>query len=237
MILSLLMLFSSLTAHADPAGDAWLRKIDKTARVVDAHLILDLTVTDTRGRQKPRTVEIWQKGDDRRLVRLIAPPRLAGIGLLASPGNALHLYLPQYPPARRVIESKRADAFMGTDFAIEDLSRMTFSDDYTASVAEQIGRETHLVLTSKVSASDPALHVWVDSSAVVRKIEHTDSSGLVSRRLILDDVRTIQGTPIPHYMKVTDLARNRVTEARIQRITIGTNVEDELFSVSQLERQ
>ena len=107
----------------------------------------------------------------------------------------------------------------------------------TASIAEQIGKETHLVLTSKKDASDPALHLWVDSSAVVRKIEHIDSSGLPSRRLILDDVRTINGTPIPHYMKVTDLARNRVTEARIKRIHIGINVDDALFSVSQLERQ
>ena len=231
------ILFCGLSAHADPAGDAWLRKIDNTARVTDAHLILDLTVTDARGRQKPRTIEIWQKGDDKRLVRLIAPARLAGIGLLASPGDALHLYLPQYPPARRGVGSKRADTFMGTDFAIEDLSRMTFADDYTASIAEQIGRETHLVLTSKKNASEPALHLWIDSSAVVRKIEHIDSSGQPSRRPILDDVRTINGTPIPHYMKVTDIDRNRVTEARIKRIRIGTNVDDALFSVSQLERQ
>ena len=165
----LLMLAATLMAHADPAGDAWLVKIDRTARVIDAHLVMDLTVTDARGRQKPRTIEIWQKGDDRRLVQMIAPPRLAGIGLLASPGDSLHVYLPEYPPARRVVGSKRADAFMGTDFAIEDLSRMTFSDDYTASVAEQTGKETHLVLTSKKDESEPALHLWVDSSAVVRK--------------------------------------------------------------------
>ena len=237
MTMPLLMLAASLVAHADPAGDAWLARIDRTARVIDAHLIMDLTVTDSRGRQKPRTIEIWQKGDDRRLVQMVPPPRLAGIGLLASPGDALHVYLPEYPRARRVVGSKRADAFMGTDFAIEDLSRMTFSDDYSASVAEQTGKETHLVLTSKKDETEPALHLWVDSSAVVRKIEHTDSSGSASRRLILDDVRTIQGTQIPHYMKVTDLARNRVTEARIQRIRIGVNVDDSLFSVSQLERQ
>lgn len=237
MILSFFILAASLVAHADSDGDAWLQKIDRTARVIDAHIVMDLTVTDARGREKPRTIEIWQKGDEKRLVRMVDPPRLRGIGLLANTGDTLHLYLPQYPPARRVVGSKRSDAFMGTDFAIEDLSRMTFGDDYTATIAEQVGRETHLVLTSKTDATEPALHLWVDSSAVVRKIEHIDSNGMASRRLILDDVRTIQGTPVPHYMKVTDLARNRATEARIRGIKIGINVDDSLFSVSQLERQ
>ncbi len=236
LFMTMLLFIGTLPTWADPNGDAWLAKIDRTARVSAAHLILDVTVTDARGKQKPRTIEIWQKGDEQRLVRMIAPARLAGIGLLASPGGTLHLFLPNYPPARRVVGSKRSDAFMGTDFAIEDLSRMTFADDYTATVAEQIGRETHLVLTSKKDIKEPAFHVWVDSSAVVRKIEHINSSGQTNRRLVLDDVRTIRGTPIPHYMRVNDLARNRTTEARIRRIQIGIDVDDDMFSVAQLER-
>ena len=123
MLTSVLFLIS--VAAADEAGDTWLTRIDKTARVDDAHLVLDVEVTDAKGRTNPRTIEIWQKGDERRLVRMVAPARLAGIGLLVSPGEKTHLYLPQYPPARLVVGSKRADAFMGTDFAIEDLSRLT----------------------------------------------------------------------------------------------------------------
>ena len=232
----LLALAVTLVAHATPTADAWLARIDQTARVSDAHLTLDVTVTDARGRTNPRTIEIWQKGDDRRLVRMMAPARLAGIGLLASPGDTLHLFLPQYPPARRVVGSKRADAFMGTDFAIEDLSRMTFGDAYTAAVKEQTAERTHLVLTATADVDEPPLHVWVDESNVVRKIEHTNNTGEPIRRLILDDIRTIKGTPIPHYMKVTDLGRNRVTEAHITAIEVGAGLDDALFSVSQLER-
>jgi outer membrane lipoprotein-sorting protein len=231
-----MILVASLCAHAATTGDEWLTRIDDTARVSDAHLTLEVTVTDARGRTKPRTIEIWQKGDNRRLVRLTAPARLAGIGLLASPGDTLHLFIPQYPPARRVVGSKRADALMGTDFAIEDLSRMTFADDYTATVKESSVEQTHLILKSSTDPDEPALHVWVDKAAVVRKIEHMDSSGAPTRRLILDDIRTVNGTPLPHHMKVTDLSRNRVTEAHIKQIEIGTGFDDVLFSVSQLER-
>ena len=236
MIGPITILIASLAAHAAPTGNEWLARIDDTARVADAHLTLEVTVTDARGRTKPRTIEIWQKGDERRLVRITAPARLAGTGLLASPGDTLHLFLPQYPPARRIVGSKRADSLMGTDFAIDDLSRMTFGNDFTASLRDHSNGQTHLVLLSKADSKEPALHVWVDKDAVVRKIEHTDSSGAPIRRLILDDIRTINGTPLPHHMKVTDLSRNRVTEAHITQIEIGTGLDDVLFSVSQLER-
>ena len=118
-----------------------------------------MNVTDARGRTHPRTIEIWQKGDDRRLVRMIAPARLSGIGLLVSPGETTHLFLPQYPPARRVVGSKRADAFMGTDFAVEDLSRLTYGDTYSASVVDSSGGLTHLKLQHKTDKDTPPTHL------------------------------------------------------------------------------
>ena len=109
----MLTLFLTLIplATADAAGDEWLARVDETARVEDAHLLLDVTVTDAKGRKSPRTIEIWQKGDDRRLVRMVAPARLAGIGLLVSPGERTHLYLPQYPPASSWAPSARTHSW------------------------------------------------------------------------------------------------------------------------------
>ena len=222
---------------ADAAGDAWLKRIDETARVDDAHVVLEVEVTDARGRTNPRTIDIWQKGDDQRLVRMIAPARLVGIGLLVTPGDTLHLFLPQYPPARRVVGSKRADAFMGTDFAVEDLSRMSYSGKYEAQVDGQNDGRTKLVLTPTSKHNENPIHIWADEQAVVREIQHFDGKGTPIRRLILDDIRVVKGSPIAHTMTVTDQVRNRKTTAKIKTIEIGIDLQDTLFSVTQLERR
>ncbi|MGB0639847.1 MAG: outer membrane lipoprotein-sorting protein [Myxococcota bacterium] len=235
MLFIILALISS--GLADTNGNQWLARIDATAQVVDAHVVLDVEVTDARGRTNPRTIEIWQKGDDQRLVRMIAPARLHGIGLLVTPGDTLHLFLPQYPPARRVVGSKRADAFMGTDFAVEDLSRMSYSGQYDAEVSHQKGDLTQLVLTPTSDSNETPIHIWVDEDNVVREIQHFDSKDNPIRRLVLEDIRKISGTPIAHTMTVTDQVRNRKTTAQVRTIEIGIELQDSLFSVTQLERR
>jgi outer membrane lipoprotein-sorting protein len=235
MLTSVLFLIS--VAAADEAGDTWLARIDKTARVDDAHLVLDVEVTDAKGRTNPRTIEIWQKGDERRLVRMVAPARLAGIGLLVSPGEKTHLYLPQYPPARLVVGSKRADAFMGTDFAIEDLSRLTYADTYNATVSGSEDGLTKLVLTHKTDKKATPTHLWVDDEAIVRRVAHLDAKGKTKRALEMADVREVENAKLPHHIRVTDTKRGRVTEARIQQISVGSGIDDAMFSVTQLERR
>jgi len=237
MVVAILFSVFLHLAHADDTGNSWLKRIDTTARVEDAHLLLEVNVTDARGRTHPRTIEIWQKGDERRLVRMIAPARLAGIGLLVGPGETTHLFLPQYPPARRVVGSKRADAFMGTDFAIEDLSRLTYSGTYSASIEGTQDTLTHLKLVHKADKSVPPTHLWVDNDAVIRRVEHMDKSGTPKRTLEMSDVRKVGQAKIPHQIRVTDTKRNRITKAQIIQIDVGSGIDDAIFSVTQLERQ
>jgi hypothetical protein len=223
-------------AYADADGDAWLQRIDATARMEDAHVELDVKVTDARGRTSQRSIEIWQKGDEKRLVRMTAPSRLAGIGLLASPGEKLHMFLPNYPPARRIVGSRRSDAFVGTDFAIEDLSRMRYAGTYSAQVIKSEGDLTQLKLTNNRDAKEPATHLWVDADAVVRTVEHLNPGGNVARRLQLSDIRPVGRARLAHLIEVTDLKRNRVTSATIVRIDTEHEIDDAIFSVTNLER-
>ena len=217
-------------------GSTWPHRIDTAARVSDAHLVLDVKVTDAKGREGERTIEVWQKGDEHRLVRMVAPARLRGVGLLAGPDHSLHLFLPQYPPARRVVGNKRADAFMGTDFAVEDLSRMTYSADYSASVVGVEDGLTHLQLTPYATTGEQTVELWVGDDAVVRRIRHTDARGRASRQLDLSDVRPEGDVLLAHKMVVVDLLRDRRTEATVREVTLDQALSDELFTVTNLER-
>ena len=235
---ALIGFFAFLLAAANAApqtGAEWLTHIDEVARVGDAHMVLELTVTDSRGEQAGRTIEIWQKGDDRRLVRMVEPTRLKGVGLLVTHGDALHLFLPQYPPARRVVGNKRADAFMGTDFAVDDLARIGFADDYDAEIVGQEDGLTRLSLTPRVDTGDAAVEIWVGEDGVIRRLDHINKRGEVTRRLTMDDVRNSGETPLAHRMEVVDLKRSRSTVAILKSAELDQGLSDELFTVSALE--
>jgi hypothetical protein len=225
-------------ARADTEGETWLQRIDAAAQVDNAHLILDVTVTDKQGHTAPRTLEIWQKGTAHRLVRLKAPARLTGVGLLVRPGDSLHLFLPAYPPARRIVGSKRSDAFMGTDFAMEDLSQMTWADRYEAVVVGKDDTLTHLKLVPTTDTGDSAVHLWVGpgAEATVRRIEHINKKGVLSRRLTMEEIRPVGGVPMAHRIKVEDLIRIRTTEAAIRTVEVDEGVGDHIFTVTSLEQ-
>ena len=236
---AMFLLFSTLCAPAmaDEAGTAWLRKIDAASQVSDAHLTLELTVTDARGVSSKRKIEIWQKGTEQRLVRMVEPARLKGVGLLVGANDTLHLFLPSYPPSRRVRASKRSDAFMGTDFAIEDLSRMTFSERFDAVVASAQADLSELTLTPRDPQEDDAITLWVASAGVpnVHRIEHLDASGTAVRRLTMSDFRSINGTTFAHTLKVEDLRKEQVTNGRVTQVEVGTGLADRIFTVNHLE--
>ena len=232
---ALCLLAASTAAAAPQTGAAWLAHIDEVARVDDAHMVLELTVTDSRGEQAGRTIEIWQKGEEKRLVRMAEPTRLKGVGLLVTHGDALHLFLPQYPPARRVVGNKRADAFMGTDFAVDDLARIGFADDYDAEIVGVEEELTRLRLTPRQDTGDAAVDIWVGDDGVIRRLDHIDKRGEVTRRLTMSDVRPEGQTPLAHRMEVVDLKRSRSTVAVLRDAELNQGLSDELFTVSALE--
>jgi len=239
ILLAVATLLGGGLAHADEAGDAWLARIDAAAHVEQAHLVLDVEVTDKRGQTAPRTLAVWQQGDDARLVRLLAPTRLQGTSLLVDGDDTVHLFLPAYPPARRVVGSKRQDSFMGTDFAVEDLARLTYSGRYDCTVvAEAEGPDglTELALVPHERSKVAQLALWVDGKSVVRKVEHRDAEDKVMRRLTMDDVRAVDGVHLAHKLQVEDLARGRKTVAILREADLASPLSAELFTVTNLER-
>lgn len=230
-----LLLCASLWAGTPADGAGWLSFIDEVAHVNDAHMVLELTVTDPRGEEAQRTIEIWQRGDEQRLVRMVAPTRLEGIGLLVTHGDTLHLYLPQFPPARRVVGSNRADAFMGTDFAVDDLARISYSDDYTAEVVGVEEGLTRLRLTPKVATGSASVEAWVGEDGVIRRLDHFNKRDEVIRRITMEDIRPEGDVLLAHRMEVRDLKRNRQTVAFLKGTEINGGLSETLFSVSELE--
>lgn len=220
-------------ALADDASDLLERVDAASQRGDDIHLALTIQTTDRRGQQVTRAMTIWQKGDDKRLIRFEKPERLAGISLLVPDGDTVYLFLPAYAKTRRIVGKARGDAFVGTDFAMEDLSRLSWSSEY---VAEKTS-DNVLQLTPAPGATptSPRVDLVVrPEDALPTTIEHFDMHGAVVRRILFSDYRDVEGRAVAHTILVTDLAHDRSTQATVTAVTFDQGLTDDHFRVDAL---
>ncbi len=219
-------------------GDDLLAQVDAAqAAAADGHVVMDVQVVDKRGNTADRTLEIWQKGGEKRLVRYTAPARLAGTALLVPDADTIYLYMPAYGRAKRVVGERQDDAFLGTDFSVEDLARLSWGGDFTAEVT---GREADLValhLTPRDPDEEDPVNLWVRTSDhLVARIEVLDDQGTAIRRLALSDFRQVGSRQLAHTFVVEDLADGGTTTATVTRAETDLGLDDELFTVTSLSR-
>lgn len=232
----MMSLLCSLALAGD--GDDLLARVDAAqASAADGHVVMDIQVVDHRGNTAERTLEIWQKGGEQRLVRYTAPARLAGTALLVPDGETVYLYMPAYGRARRVVGERRDDAFLGTDFSVEDLARLTWAGDFTAAIT---GREDGLValhLTPRDPASEDPVNLWVRTADhLATRIEVLDSDGAAIRRLEMSDFRQVGPRTLAHRFVVHDLTDGGTTTATVTLAETDLGLDDERFTVTSLTR-
>lgn len=244
LMFALLLGLPPIVAQSEPPAavadqDAsWLDRVDRANNQGnDAHLSLALTVVDERGNQVERGLEIWQQGDDQRRVEITSPPRLAGVTLLIPDGETIYLYLPAYGRPKRVTGDQRSDAFLGTDFSIEELSALTWAPEYTAVLEQDEGAQVRLALTPRT----PSNHAHASARMWVRKtddlparIEYLNAAGEPTRRLTLSGFAQAGGRPLAHQLKVEDLVKGTRTEAVVQSAVFDAGVEPALFNPALL---
>jgi hypothetical protein len=235
-----ILAFCSL-AHATPeTGSQWLSEMDRAGSPFsDAQLRLEVSVEKGNGKTVQRSLEVWQRGQKERKVRMTAPARLAGVTLLVVEDGSIYSYLPAYRRSRRVVGDQRGDAFMGTDFSMEDLSRLGFAEEFTAEVVSSTATQTELLLTALDSSAHryPKLRIQADNQTFLPTlIEHLDEAGIAHRRLILDDVRPVNGHPFAFRIQLEDLDRKRHCTAIVQQIQVDQGLDDRHFQVSELNR-
>lgn len=227
--------FLAALAWAGPADDLLAAVDTASNQGADAHLVLKIDTTETSGAPASRTLEMWQKGTEQRLVKFTEPARLAGIALLVPDGDTVYLYLPSYGRVRRIVGEAQGDAFMGTDFAMEDLARLSWADEWTPELIEP----DHLRLTPKEGAdtSSAKVELWVrPDDRLPAKVEHYDAAGTLVRRIAFDDVRPVDGRPLAHAIVVEDVAKGRTTRASVETAAFDRGIDDSLFSVQSLGR-
>lgn len=97
--------------------------------------VMEMTITDSRGRTRNRSMKMWSQTDDKNSSSLIVfsdPGNVSGTAFLTIRENgdsSQKLYLPSVGRVQTITSGERGDRFMGSDFTYEDLGDQQ-ADDY-----------------------------------------------------------------------------------------------------------
>ncbi|MFQ6047237.1 MAG: outer membrane lipoprotein-sorting protein, partial [Gemmatimonadales bacterium] len=161
---ALLALLAAMPATGQDG--AWvLERVDSTLNAPKDVVVTErMTLIDAEGREKVRTMRMYQKGPERRLVKFMAPADVRDVGFLRLADDQMYLYLPAFRRVRRIASSIKNEAFMGTDLSYEDLSRTRFGDDFRVVNATPAERGHELTL-------EPLSDADVSYSRIVMQVQ------------------------------------------------------------------
>ena len=220
----------SLNVNAQSA-DQILGKADSVLNAAnDAKVTSTMTITDKGGAKRERTLELYQKGNDKRLVRFLTPADQKGIAFLSLPGDNQFLYLPAFGKVRRIASHVKNTKFAGTDYSYEDLE---------ASLKSKNASEYVLTLKPKKGTKSDygqlEITIKADSYYPVR-VEFFSKKGVAVKRLTVKEIGKYNGVLMPKDSEMADLQSGSTTRTVLQGVEVNKGLKDEVFTERNLAR-
>lgn len=240
-LVSVIALSVGSHAAAAPDADAILKRMFENYRAKTSQTTVAMTIHRPAWERK-LSMSAWTRGEDDALVRFTAPAKDAGNATLKL-GVETWVFNPRLNQVVKLPASMMSQAWMGSDFSYNDLSRSTeVLNQYTHRLVATGTVGGHTVWTIESTPKPGAPVVWGKVTAVVRDdyvmTEETffDQDMKPVRSLHADAVGNLGGRAYPVTMTMTPLAqpgqwtRIETTEGRF-----NVAEPDYLFTLSNLQ--
>jgi outer membrane lipoprotein-sorting protein len=240
----ILVLFTAnAMAAAMPKVEDVVRRLDDLYRTSASSGHVEM-IAKTETQTRHLKMRIWSKGRDKSLIIIDEPPREAGTETLKV-GNNLWNYLPKISRTIRIPPSMMLSSWMGTDFTNDDLVKDTsYERDFDTRI---IGRSTDPAggWQGVMDVRPGVVGRWQKIEWVVNEegtlpvvARYFDRKGRLARTMRFTDVRMMGGRRIPTRMVLETVDQpGHLTELRYLDMKFDVKLSDNLFSLSQLERQ
>ncbi len=220
-----------------------LDKVDDLFRSKSSKGLATMTVTTTHWKRS-LSLEMWSKGKDKSLVRVLAPKKEKGTTTLRS-GNDIWNYLPKVKRVIKLPSSMMAASWMGSHFTNDDLvkeSRM--ADDYTFEITFSGESEGQEIVEVTCHPKPEAAVVW--GKVIVRAlskeylplfIKYFDEDLQLARTMTFSEVAQLGGRTIPSLViMVPEDKPKESTVIHYKQMDFDIDLKDGFFSLRTLQR-
>ncbi|MEO0122830.1 MAG: outer membrane lipoprotein-sorting protein [candidate division WOR-3 bacterium] len=234
----LLAATQTIAAEESLNANGVLKKVDEVLMAPkDLSALMKINIINKNGDVKNREVQMYQKGDNKRLVKVLAPADQKGIGFLSLPDDVIYVYLPAYKKTRRIAAHVKNQKFVGTDFTYEDLEAKKYSEKWQPEGLKNDGVFYLLELSPKPGhISEYArvnLYVRKDDYFPV-KSEFFNKKGEMIKKMEILKTEIIKGYIIPKNYLMQDIRSGNRTEMVMEEIKVDTGLKDDIFTERNL---
>ncbi len=221
------------TALMRAAYDNWRAKTSKATVTMVIH---------RPSWERSSTMEGWTQGDDLSLVRFTAPAKDKGNATLIKSGQAW-VFNPKVNQVVKIPSSTMAQAWMGSDFSYNDLSKTTeLLNQYTSTIINTSTSGGHTVYTIEAVPKSGAPVVWGKQEVKVRDdgifLQQTffDQDMKVVRTMTVDKIGTIGGRLYPLVITMTPADKsNQWTRITTTEAQFDISLPSYTFTTSNLQ--
>ncbi len=226
-----------VNASAPLTGNEVLQKIDSQQLTKDKTSVAVMKLIDSSGTTVERTLKMYMKGANDKLIRFLSPADIKGTAFLSRGSENMWLYLPALSRVRRIAGYASHGDFMGSDFNYRDLSSSGLAEDFNAAIDSYKDHEYALTLTPKKSGSAYSkVKLWVkDDTFVPLKIEFYDPSGKLLKILTNTEMKEINGKWFPMSMEMRNVQENHTTYIIVKEMKINTGLSNRDFTERALK--
>ncbi len=216
-----------------------VRRVETQYQGVSSHAVSVMRVVTDRW-DREMTLEMWSKGRDRFLVRILAPKKDEGVVSLKI-GNEMWNYLPNIDRLVKIPSTMMGESWMGSHLTNDDLVKENQIDELYDLTLKRTGGSAEVTATPKPDAAV----VWgrliyiIDIERLVPiSIRYYDEANTLVRTITFDDARKISGRWIPLRMLVRpeDKPSER-TELVYSTLAFDVKLPGDFFSLRSLRRR
>jgi len=218
---------------------------------------IELRARDRSGYEQVLEADVFWKrfaeGESRVLMYFHEPADIRGgrflvIGKPAPEGgtvqNEMYIYMTSLFKVRRITSRNISNSIMGTDFSYEDFERLQgiLSDVHAEQYpdAELSGNPVHVLMSYPDENSGYVkIASYIDKqSCIPLKIELYEHGNQLRKLMTVDpaDIRSQDGTWFATEFLMRDLRDKTQTRMVVQDISLGTELDDDLFNPEKLKQ-
>ena len=251
-VLSLLLIIVfafGISAIADElTAEDIITKVDQEMKVENKYMEQEMILISGSGTERSRSLQVWnKKGDenDKMMAKFTEPANIKGTGILMV-GDDMWLYLPALGRVKRIAGSAKQGDFMGSDLTYEDMEALGsngFANDYEVELLgeeklEAYENETYLLklIPTDEEISYSKLEMYVDKEIFLPlKINYYINDKL-SKVLKTSNHKQVNDNYLAMVMEVEDIDKKSKTILKVKNVEFPEEIEDEIFTVRNLER-
>lgn len=239
ILLATFIVLSDSSVFAQNATEI-LQKADNVLNAAkDVTATSTMTIVGKSGNRSTRTMQVFQKGTDKRLVRFLAPADQKGIAFLSLPNDNQMLYLPAFGKTRRIASHVKNTRFAGTDFTYEDIESQCYTDKWDAVLKSKTEDEYILALTPKKETKTEygKMEIYIKSDNFFpTKTLFFNKKGAVIKQLTVSKIKNQEGFLLAQESEMKDLVAGTATQVKLNDVKINTGLKDDLFTERNLTR-